>query len=40
MMPEKIIEIPMLLSSRFDQLDDLELIYEGELMKYKPGIKK
>jgi len=36
--PHKITEIPGALAKRFDTLEDNEVIFEGELMKYKPGI--
>jgi hypothetical protein len=37
--PAKITDIPALLSRRYGEIDDNEIIFEGELMKYKPGIK-
>ena len=37
--PLKLTDIPLQLASRYDQIDELEIIFEGELMKYKPGIK-
>ena len=37
--PTKIIEIPQSLSKRYSEIDNDEIIFEGELMKYKPGIK-
>jgi len=37
--PVRITDIPAQLSQRYDEIDDLEIIFEGELMKYKPGIK-
>ncbi len=38
-LPRKIYDVPRVLSVRFGQLDDNEIIFESELMKYKPGIK-
>lgn len=37
--PSRITDIPAQLSRRYDHLDDDEIIFEGELMKYKPGMK-
>ncbi|CDW83195.1 UNKNOWN [Stylonychia lemnae] len=38
-MPTQITDIPAQLSLRYNQINDNEIIYESELMKYKPGIK-
>lgn len=38
-MSGNIAEIPMQLSRRFDTLEENDIIYESELMKYKPGIR-
>jgi len=35
----RITEIPGTLARRYGELDDNEVIFECELMKYKPGIK-
>jgi hypothetical protein len=37
--PPKITDIPVQLARRYDQIDDNEIIFEGELMKYKPGMR-
>ena len=36
--PSRITDIPAQLARRYTQIDDNEIIFEGELMKYKPGI--
>jgi hypothetical protein len=38
-LPNRLVDIPFQLAARYDELDDIEIIYEGELFKYKPGIK-
>jgi len=38
-MPSRIVDIPLQLAARYDEIDDIEIIYEGELFKYKPGLK-
>lgn len=37
--PQRLIDIPRQLASRYDEISGIELIFEGELMKYKPGLK-
>ena len=37
--PSRITDIPALLARRYDQIQENEVIFECELMKYKPGIK-
>lgn len=32
-------DIPALLSVRYGEISDIEIIFESDLMKYKPGIK-
>ncbi len=39
MLPKKIFDVPGHLAARYGELDDNEIIFESELMKYKPGIK-
>jgi hypothetical protein len=38
-MPHRIVDIPLQLAARYDEIDDIEIIFEGELFKYKPGMK-
>ena len=37
--PVRITDIPAQLAQRYDSIDDIEIIFESELMKYKPGLK-
>lgn len=37
--PSKITAIPAYMARRYGEIDDTEIIFEGVLMKYKPGIK-
>jgi hypothetical protein len=37
--PIKVTDIPAQLARKYEQIDDDEIIFEGELMKYKPGMK-
>ena len=37
--PARITDIPVKLSRMYSQISDDELIFEGELMKYKPGMR-
>jgi hypothetical protein len=39
LIPSRITDIPSQLARRYNSIDDNELIFEGELMKYKPGMK-
>ena len=38
-MPVHLTDIPLLLSVRYGQISDIEVVFESVLMKYKPGIK-
>ena len=39
MISQNLADIPMQLGKRFDLLDDDDIIFESELMKYKPGLR-
>ena len=36
--PSRVTEIPAQLAMNYDTMNDNEIIFEGELMKYKPGL--